>query len=307
MSTAPTQRRTRSPARTYQDSPECPECGQTYRRAGNVSNEAVCSRCNTVLEQQVQRNRAAVYGPEDMSKLRTGGTVDLTETRNGLGTNQCPDDMWHFEYNPLENNKTKRLKQDLSDIDLYGSRLDLKSYEINTARKLYRRANSNGLFTGRSRDGFIGACLLFAVRESRRPVPLLLDEIRDQAPGSTNQFDIARGVLSRELNVKFPTLSADDLLARAKSSLEVPPVVCRLTKKLYDLCEGNQCDLPPTPQTRGGVLLTVAFELVDDIQSPNQTDIADAVGLNETTLSSKKCSFLKSTDILDDLPLQESS
>jgi len=278
----------RSSTEVSQNSIECPECETQCDTSTAKDGEVVCEECYTVLGQVIHRNRAPIYSPEDTQKLRTGGKVDLTRVNNGIGTGQSPAGIWKFDYNPHNSPDESRLQMELSDVEHFGNILNLESYEITTAKKLYRQARSAGLIKGRSCDGFVTVCLLIAIRKSTRPVPLAVDDVLEQTPATREQYWSARSVIQRELHVGIKPLRPGDLLAKVNRKINIPYRVETHAKALLERWEAEGINFTANPETRAGVALILAYEGENVENAPSQRGISDYLGVGESTLSKNK-------------------
>jgi len=278
-----------------QNARECPECGQACHYH-NGSGEIVCQECSVVLGDQIRRDRTPVYHHSNLSdKVRTGGVVRPGEVHSGIGTEQIPGGAWTHGYDPHYDSRSGRLRNELSDIEHFGVRLEFEQYEIECAKRWYSRAHSADLIRGRSVAGFIAACLLAGVRKSKRKVPILTQEIRQQTPATKQQFRSARTALEQELELGIEPVSAQELVIRARDRLNVNHAVVEFAQRLLKQCEQKRIDLPITPQTRAAVAVAVACEVLPMSDIPTQVDIAEALSISKSTLSTRKQSFVDSS------------
>lgn len=286
--------------------PQCPECGATVQTV-DVS-ESVCSDCDTVITTKPtsttgrrwndakERERRARAGgrvtnlwadrgigvgvPETETKDASGSSINQTQSRV---TSEKP---WTHRRKPAE----VHLDYALGEIRRMSERFDIPQTEREEAARLYRVARDEHLLTGRSADGFATACLLAAIRRSSRRIPVSETELLEVSRATRSQVRTARGTLGFELGIGIPPMDPRDFVPRTVSELGGPHTVERhalvLLEAWINSDHGSSSGI--SPRTLAGAAVHAAFDEFSDGDRPPLAELADIVGVAQSTISTRK-------------------
>lgn len=289
----------------------CPDCDTTIKIVDVI--EAVCPECKVVVsEEPISTLPQPRYDCDgNNSKARTGSRLTHLYADRGLGagitTNVIKDENGTLlsdtqrrvaRQKPWTTHRTQketRLDAALSEIRRMGKKQDIPNVELEYAARLYRKAHTEGLVTGRSVNGFATACLLAAVRTSSLRLPVSLAELKDVSRATEDQIKTARGVLEIRMELKIPPLKPRDLVPKVTSELGIATIVERCARtllKAYRTDEDASCR-GFSPRTLAGAALHAAYDIVECDGRPTLSELSDVLHVSGSTISQRKSHLLQ--------------
>ncbi len=286
----------------------CSECGESVTRVAD--GERVCDECGLVIDSSpLSRRRARVFDSRDWeTKRQTGGRETALRVDRGLGVgvgsghrdgngnvlsisqrNRVRTGHWG---NAVD---TGTLGYALGELQRVGAVAGIPEPEQETAAKLYRRASEERLVQGRTIEGFVCACLLIAARESSASIPLtserLLAASRLESEGKITN---ARTALVREFDdVKLAPASPQDYVVQIANAVGASNEVLRRTKRALEVYQREEGNYRGTnPKVTAAVSLHATFDKLGVEDRPTLDELGRAAGVNPTTISKRKSSFV---------------
>jgi len=264
----------------------CPECGGATTSNGD---ETICSDCGLVVAaDRIDR------GPEwrsfedgDESRERTGAPLTRSRHDRGLTTEIGRDTR-------LKGRKRRRLarmrrQHDRAQIRskaernrVYGfteirrlvGALSLPADVREQACVLFESAQDEGLFQGRSLEGFASACVYAVCRV--RSIARTVEEVTEHARGDAAELRAAYDAMNRELGLSTGPIAPATYVPRYASELGVSTQVERRAMELAErVVEENLVGGRNPSGVAGACLYTAAQELDKTLTQQEAADVAD--------------------------------
>ncbi|WP_267644024.1 transcription initiation factor IIB family protein [Haloarchaeobius amylolyticus] len=295
-----------STTRTEQSPHTCSSCGAAVQHVDG--RETVCPDCHVVLtDEPLSHKPRPHYGEDD--RKQSGGRTTYQWADRGLGVGLSAEDTWSLSTTHRRLTRDKgwlnhrtpdecRLDYALGEIQRMGAAFELPEPELEEAARLYRIARAAGSVEGRSVEGFVTACLLAAIRQSPRPIPVSELELRSVTRADEEQIRVARGALSVELNIEIPPIRPEAFLPKAASELSIPGHVEQEARRILEAyANGDGAFRGHSPRTLAAASVHAAYEVVNWEQRPTLESLSNVFGTSESTISEKKGMLLESIDV----------
>ncbi|WP_265109654.1 transcription initiation factor IIB [Halosolutus halophilus] len=229
--------------------PVCPECSGRVRR---TETENVCEDCGLVCDED-----AIDRGPEwrsfdddDTDPRRTGAPLTRSRHDRGLSTEIGYGTGTDFgsgtRLTGRKRRQIVRLRREhnrariatkadrnqaygFTEIKRITARLSLDESIREQACALFDSAQSEGLFQGRSLEGFAAAAIYATCRT--RSIPRTIDEITTVARADADELTAAYDALNRDLGLPTGPIDPAQYLPRYASELDLEPAVERRARE----------------------------------------------------------------------------
>ncbi|WP_222915073.1 transcription initiation factor IIB family protein [Natrinema sp. SYSU A 869] len=230
----------------------CPECDGRLRKRGT---EIVCEECGLISAKDVIDR-----GPEwrsfedgDTDRRRTGAPLTRSRHNRGLSTEigygSGSDSSYSSRLTGRKRRQIARLRREhnrarisskaernqvygFAEIRRITALLSLPDSTREQACALFESAQSEGLFQGRSLEGFAAAAIYAICRT--RSVPRTTDEIADIARADSDELEVAYDALNRELGLPTGPIDPTQYLPRYASKLDLGSAVERRAREHVD-------------------------------------------------------------------------
>ena len=284
----------------------CDECGG---RVVSTGHERACERCGLIAEtEQID------HGPEWRSfddngdRQRTGAPLTPARHDRGLSTKisdddrdangNCLSDRKRRQLGRLRREHGRSLRSTTSDRNLAMGMMEIRRLTAalglgNTLRdqaaRLFRRAQSDGLLTGRSVEAIAAGAVYGTCRCHERPETLAdLNRL--------TQIDRCRvkngyQVLNRELGLPAPPREPDAFLPAICSELGLDASVERRARQLIDAAPTASLTDGANPVGIAGGALLVAIAGMSGVPAIPQTELSEATGVSSKTLRARRDEF----------------
>ncbi|QCS44061.1 transcription initiation factor IIB family protein [Natrinema versiforme] len=237
----------------------CPECDGRLRRRGT---ETICEECGLISAED-----AIDHGPEwrsfeddDTDRRRTGAPLTRSRHDRGLSTEigygSGSDSSYSSRLTGRKRRQIARLRREhnrarisskaernqvygFAEIRRITALLSLPDSAREQACALFESAQSEGLFQGRSLEGFAAAAIYAICRT--RSVARTSEEIADVARADADELTVAYDALNRDLGLPTGPIDPTQYLPRYASKLEVgTDVERRASEHVADLLEAGK-------------------------------------------------------------------
>ncbi|MGQ3412617.1 transcription initiation factor IIB [Natrinema sp. LN54] len=237
----------------------CPECDGRLRRRGT---ETVCEECGLISAED-----AIDHGPEwrsfeddDTDRRRTGAPLTRSRHDRGLSTEigygSGSDSSYSSRLTGRKRRQIARLRREhnrarisskaernqvygFAEIRRITALLSLPDSAREQACALFESAQSEGLFQGRSLEGFAAAAIYAICRT--RSVARTSEEIAGVARADADELSVAYDALNRDLGLPTGPIDPTQYLPRYASKLEVGTAVeRRASEHVADLLEAGK-------------------------------------------------------------------
>lgn len=285
--------------------PDCPECGGSL-----VTNEGekLCDSCGLILEvDDIDLGPEWRFGLDDAEQRRRVG-APLTPSRHdkGLSTEigyasgaEVPEGnprkiaRMRREHNRanISSKADRNLVYGFIEIRRICSALGLPDSLVERACVIFRQAQRENLFKGRSIEGFAAAAVYAACRVEG--FARTRDEIVEASRADQRELDSAYDALNRDLGLPIAPVDPRAFLPRFASTLDLESAV-ELEARRYAnwlIEEGLAVGRKPGG-IAGGCLYRAACDREIDI---NQCDVAEVAGVSPVTIRGV-CNLLNEAD-----------
>ena len=254
----------------------CPECDG---RVTTNAHETVCDDCGLVVEDEV-----IDHGPEwceldddTKHKKRTGAPNTVARHDRGIGSEIG------YGFDAIIEGSSSRKRRQLSRLRREHTRAKVGSKAqrnrilglaeirrmigalgLNTslrdqASRLFRTAQDDGLFRGRSIEAFASACLYAACRIDGHP--RTFDEIAAVSKVACDRIRNGYTVLNRELELPVPPADPTQYLPQIASAVGAGTMTEREARRILDAADETQVTLGKNPSgVAAGALYLVGQE-----------------------------------------------
>lgn len=264
----------------------CPECSGALSREGQ---ETVCGECGLVVDaDRIDRGPEwRNFDDDGTSKARTGAPLTRSRHDRGLSTEIGRDTR-------LTGRKRRRLarmrrQHDRAQIRskaernrVYGfteirrivGALSLPQDVRDQACVLFESAQSEGLFQGRSLEGFAGASVYAVCRV--RSIARTVEEVVEHARGDADELRVAYDAMNRDLGLATGPIAPGEYIPRYATSLDVPDDVERRARELAmaATADGSLGGRNPAG-IAGACLYTAARQLEYELTQADAAAVAD--------------------------------
>lgn len=264
----------------------CPECSGGLSQTGN---ETVCEECGLVVDaDRIDRGPDwRTFSDDDTSQARTGAPLTRSRHDRGLST-EIGRDM------RLTGRKRRRLTRmrrqhnraqirskaernrvyGFTEIRRVVSALSLPQDVRDQACVLFESAQTEGLFQGRSLEGFAGAAIYAVCRV--RSIARTVEEIVEHARGDGAELRVAYDAMNRELGLATGPIDPDEYIPRYASTLAVPDAVEQRARELVAEARENGVIRGRNPAgVASACLYTAAQERDYELTQTEAAEVAD--------------------------------
>ncbi|MXV62819.1 transcription initiation factor IIB family protein [Natronorubrum sp. JWXQ-INN-674] len=228
---------------------DCPECGGRLR---SDSTETVCEECGLVsAEDAIDRGpewRSFDDGKTD--QRRTGAPLTRSRHDRGLSTEigygTGSNSGYSTRLTGRKRRQISRLRREhnraristkakrnqvygFTEIRRLNTSLSLPDSNRDQACTLFKSAQSEGLFQGRSLEGFAAAAVYATCRTCSNP--RTIDEITVVARADSDELTAAYGALNRELGIPTGPIDPTQYLPRYASKLDLETEIERRARE----------------------------------------------------------------------------
>ncbi|WP_226482408.1 transcription initiation factor IIB [Natrinema amylolyticum] len=230
----------------------CPECDGRLRRRGT---EIVCEECGLIsAEDAIDRGPEwRSFEDDDTDRRRTGAPLTRSRHDRGLSTEigygSGSNSGYSSRLTGRKRRQIARLRREhnrarisskaernqvygFAEIRRITALLSLPDSTREQACALFESAQSEGLFQGRSLEGFAAAAIYATCRT--RSVPRTIDEIADIARADGDELEVAYDALNRELGLPTGPIDPTTYLPRYASKLDLGSAVERRAREYVD-------------------------------------------------------------------------
>lgn len=273
----------------------CPECGGELVAS---DREHVCGSCGLVTEtDRLDRGPEWRRTPEGSERRRTGAPLSRSRHDRGLsteigytsGADVPAGNPRRIARMRREHNRAK-IASKAERNRVYGfieirricGALDLSRSIRDRSSVIFERAQAEGLFQGRSIEGFAAAsvyaaCRIEGVARTRR-------EVVDVARANLNEFEAAYDALNRDLGLPIAPVDPREYLPRFASSLDLDACVERTARSYAGRLVETGDAIGRKP---GGIAGACLYRAAKDLgREINQRDIAEVADVSPVTIRS---------------------
>lgn len=282
----------------------CPECNGRLREEGT---EIVCERCGLVsAEDAIDRGPEwRSFDDETTDRRRTGAPLTRSRHDRGLSTEigygSGSDSSYETRLTGRKRRQIARLRREhnrarvsskvernqvygFAEIRRLTARLSLPECIREQACVLFESAQSDGLFQGRSLEGFAAAAVYATCRT--RSTARTLAEVTAVARADRAELDAAYSALNRELGLPTGPIDPIEYLPRYASQLEVGSAVERRAREHATALRDAGRVGGRNPSGVAGACLYKAAGEREDWPSLTQASVADVADVAPVTIRS---------------------
>ncbi|MEM4734924.1 MAG: transcription initiation factor IIB [Candidatus Thorarchaeota archaeon] len=283
----------------------CSICGGTEFHEDSTRGETTCTSCGCVISDHVLDvgpEWRAFTAEEREARARTGSPITLTMADKGLATTIGWSDrdangrviaansraaiyrMRKWQIRTLVHNSQHRnLSIALSEMDRLTSQLGIPGETKETAALIYRKALGRRLVRGRSIEGMVAATIYLSCRIHK--IPRQLDEIVQEAKVNRKELGQCVRLVLRNVPIKVPIPSANDLMPRISADLSLSGKTVRCAMEI--IAEARRRGL--TAGKDPGGLAAAALYIAGIIENERRTqrEIAEASNVTEVTVRNR--------------------
>ncbi|RQG89148.1 transcription initiation factor IIB family protein [Natrarchaeobius halalkaliphilus] len=281
----------------------CSECGGRLRETGT---ETVCEDCGLVSGED-----ALDRGPEwrsfedsETDRRRTGAPLTRSRHDRGLSTEigyRSGSDSYRSRLTGRKRRQIARLRREHNRArisskaernQIYGfaeirrmyALLSLPDVVREQSCALFKSAQSEGLFQGRSLEGFAAASVYATCRT--RSIARTIDEIEDVARADEGELKVAYDALNRELGLPTGPIDPAQYLARYASKLDLERAVERRARDHVATLDGRGLIGGRNPSGVAAACLYAAARERNEWTSVTQAEVADVANVSPVTIRS---------------------
>jgi transcription initiation factor TFIIB len=283
----------------------CAICGGTDFYEDGTRGETICTTCGCVLNEHVLDTGPewrAFTAEERNARARTGSPVTFTMADKGLATTIGWSDrdangrsiaassraaiyrMRKWQIRTLVHSSQHRnLSIALSEMDRLTSQLGIPNETKETAALIYRKALSRRLVRGRSIEGMVAATIYLSCRIHK--IPRQLDEIVEEARVNRKELGQCVRLVLRNVPMKVPIPSANDLMPRISADLSLEGRTVRCAMDIINQARKRGLTAGKDPGGLAAAALYIAGIIEDDRRT--QREIAEASNVTEVTVRNR--------------------
>ncbi|WP_254532372.1 transcription initiation factor IIB [Natrinema gelatinilyticum] len=282
----------------------CPECDGRLRRRGT---EIICEECGLVVtEDAIDRGPEwRSFDDDETDRRRTGAPLTRSRHDRGLSTEIGFGSGSRSGYSSRVTGRKRRqiarLRREhtrariaskadrnqvygFTEIRRVTALLSLPDSTREQACALFESAQTEGLFHGRSLEGFAAAAVYATCRT--RSIPRTTDEIAAVSRADHDELTVAYNALNRELGLPTGPIDPAQYLPRYASKLDLgPPVERRVREYIDALLEAGKIGGRNPSGVAAACLYKAAGEY-DDWPSVTQAAAADIADVAAVTIRS---------------------
>ncbi len=283
----------------------CSVCGGSEFYQDHARGEQICTSCGCVINERVLDNGPewrAFTSEERNARARTGSPMTLTMADKGLATTIGWSDrdangraiaassraaiyrMRKWQIRTLVHSSQHRnLSIAMSEMDRFTSQLGIPQETKETAALVYRKALNRRLVRGRSIEGMVAATIYLSCRIHK--IPRQLDEIVTEARVNRKELGQCVRLILRNVDVKVPIPSANDLMPRISADLGLDGKTVQTAMNIINEARERGITAGKDPGGLAAAALYIAGIIEDDRRT--QREIAEASNVTEVTVRNR--------------------
>lgn len=274
----------------------CPDCDGTLR---TTDGEQCCTDCGLVVEAcRLDRSKVRTFPDDDTKNERTGGPMTVTRHDRGLSTKigrkrdangnaisnekrrQLARLRREHSRARFRSKRERNLAHGLSTIARLVAQLDLPRSIREQASSLFRTAQHEDLFVGRSIEA-IAAGSVYAVCRIG-DVTRTLDEITAVANLDRDKIRHGYMVLNRELDLPAPPQRPRSFIPGFVSTLDLPARTERRAREIA--LDATEAGLTTGVKPSGFAAACLAVATAEQDIEMLQQDLASAANVSAVTI-----------------------
>lgn len=278
---------------------ECPECsGEVRTEVG----ETVCEDCGLVVaESQIdhgpewraceRKTRKRTGAPITTARHDRGLSTEIGRGRDANGNTLSPGKRRQMSRLRREHNRgrwrtkaERNLALGLTHIRRIVACLDLPKTIREQASALFRKAQKEGLFRGRSIEGMAGGSVYAVCRCSR--LPRSLEEVAAYAQCDHSKVENDYRVLNAELELPTEPPLAQDYIPRIAGELDVSDQIRRRAVELVE--EAKEAGLVNGCRPSGFAAASLYLAAKEEGSAITQQEVADPADVSTATVRSNR-------------------
>ncbi|MHA1902817.1 MAG: transcription initiation factor IIB [Candidatus Thorarchaeota archaeon] len=293
----------------------CSSCGGNDFYEDLARGESICTSCGCVITERIMDSGPewrAFTAEERNARARTGSPATLTMADKGLATTIGWSDrdangrtiaasnraaiyrMRKWQIRTLVHSSQHRnLSIAMSEMDRLTSQLGVPHETKETAALIYRKALSKRLVRGRSIEGMVAASIYLSCRIHK--IPRQLDEIVTEARVNRKELGQCVRLILRNVNIKVPIPSANDLMPRISADLCLDGKTVQTAMNIINKARVRGITAGKDPGGLAAAALYIAGIIEDDRRT--QREIAEASNVTEVTVRNRYKDLAKSLEI----------
>jgi len=283
----------------------CSVCGGSEFYQDHTRGESICTSCGCVINERnldTGPEWRAFTAEERNARARTGSPMTLTMADKGLATTIGWSDrdangraiaassraaiyrMRKWQIRTLVHSSQHRnLSIAMSEMDRLTSQLGVPHETKETAALVYRKALNKRLVRGRSIEGMVAATIYLSCRIHK--IPRQLDEIVTEARVNRKELGQCVRLILRNVDVKVPIPSANDLMPRISADLGLDGKTVHTAMRIINEAREKGITAGKDPGGLAAAALYIAGIIEDDRRT--QREIAEASNVTEVTVRNR--------------------
>ncbi len=292
---------------------KCPECGSTHILSDEERGEIKCGNCGLVISDSLIDSRPEwrAFSPEDHDKKsRIGPPSSLTAPDRYLSTKIGRDqkDIFGKGFSPEGRARIDRLRRTqvraemgepgrrnlaraMAELKRISSQLDMPSGILESAKKIYKDAFSEGITKGRSINAVVAAALYAAARLQKST--RTLEEIAEMSKRISKKevARVYRILLNKLPQLHIPLIEPDEYIPRLATDLELSGEV--QVRSLEILEQAKELHITRGKLPIGIAAAAVYIAAIELDERRTQSEVCEAAQITEVTLRTRYKELVK--------------
>lgn len=282
-----------------QESTDCTECGGRIRRYGT---EYICDGCGLITgDDTIDRGPEWRNFADGEDRKRTGAPLTRSRHDRGLSTEIGYPSNKGQRLSGRKRRQLARLRREhrrarlSSKIDrnrMYGfteirriiSQLSLPSSILEQSCMLFESAQNEGLFTGRSLEGFAAASVYAVCRTNL--ISRTVDEVVAVARADSDELRAAYRALNRELGLETGPIDPTEFIPRYADQLDLSESAERKAMALVEDLQKRNVTVGRNPSGVAAACLYAAAHYDDPACDLTQSEAASVANVAPVTIRS---------------------
>ncbi len=283
----------------------CTICGGNEFYQDSSRGEKTCTSCGCVISDRhvdTGPEWRAFTAEERNARARTGSPMTLTMADKGLATTIGWSDRdasgrsiaasqraaiyrmrkWQIR-TMVHSSQHRNLSIAMSEMDRLTSQLGVPHETKETAALVYRKALNTRLVRGRSIEGMVAASIYLSCRIHK--IPRQLDEVVTEARINRKELGQCVRLILRNVKLKVPLASANDLMPRISSDLALGGKTVQTAIGIINNARARGLTAGKDPGGLAAAALYIAGIIENDRRT--QREIAEASNVTEVTVRNR--------------------
>jgi len=296
---------TRKGKASKEEAEVCTGCGESSFTRDYTRGERICTSCGLIVAEHALDTGPdwrAFTTEERNARARAGAPMRLSMADKGLSTtidwrNRDASGRtlksstraamyrmrkWHIR-SRLHGSQHRNLSIAMSEMDRLTSQLGVPHETKETAALVYRKALNRRLVRGRSIEGMVAATIYLSCRIHK--IPRQLDEIVTEARVNRKELGQCVRLILRNVDVKVPIPSANDLMPRISADLGLDGRTVSTAMNIINEAREKGITAGKDPGGLAAAALYIAGIIEDDRRT--QREIAEASNVTEVTVRNR--------------------